>query len=282
MASTNEIRYFFPRDSAESERLNSQHEAWMSDIGYALHPSIQTHESMRVADIGTGTGIWLYEVAQHLSATSQLDGFDISPSQFPDPKDTPSNMTFRVQDLLQPFADELLGKYDVIHIRFMCFALSRNEWEQAVKNLVALLKPGGYLQWGDAAIGTLRAATTDPTQSTRYMEKSIEVISQLAVATNKDFSCVERLPLTFKEQGLANCVQTHVESDATLTTKSHFNVAMLLGIESILTTIVKFGGNDVIKNNRNVREMMSHIDDELSRGAFFWYKVTVTIGRRPL
>lgn len=95
-------------------------------------------------------------------------------------------------------------------------------------------------------------------------------------------SCVERLPLTFKEQGLADCIQTHVASDAAPTTKPNFNEAMLLGIESILTTIVKFGGNNVIKNNGDVREMMSHIEDELRQGAFFWYKVSVTIGRRPL
>lgn len=95
-------------------------------------------------------------------------------------------------------------------------------------------------------------------------------------------SCVERLPLTFEEQGLADCFQTHVASDANPTTKSHFNVAMLLGIEAILTTIVKFGGNNVIKDNGDVREMMSHIENELGQGAFFWYKVSVTIGRRPL
>lgn len=33
-------------------------------------------------------------------------------------------------------------------------------------------------------------------------------------------------------------------------------------------TVVKFGGNDVLKGN-DVRKMMSHIRDELDRGAFF-------------
>lgn len=83
--------------------------------------------------------IWLYDVAQCLPAGSQLDGFDISSSQFPDPATIPKNMTFREQDLLQPFPEEFLGKYDVVHIRLMCFALNGDEWGQAVKRLVALL-----------------------------------------------------------------------------------------------------------------------------------------------
>ena len=41
------------------------------------------------------------------------------------------------------------------------------------------IEPGGYPQWGDAAIGTLRAVKTDPAQSTEYIEKTI---NQSAVA----------------------------------------------------------------------------------------------------
>lgn len=41
--------------------------------------------------------------------------------------------------MLESFAEELLGKYDVVHVKFMCFKLSGDEWERAVKSLVALL-----------------------------------------------------------------------------------------------------------------------------------------------
>ena len=52
-------------------------------------------------------------------------------------------------------------------------------------------EPWGYLQWGDTAIGTLRAgAMTDPAQRTEYIEKSIEIISRSAVATGERFRFV--------------------------------------------------------------------------------------------
>ena len=95
-------------------------------------------------------------------------------------------------------------------------------------------------------------------------------------------SCIERLLLTFREQGLDDTLQVHVASDASPNTKTHFNAAMMLGVESILTTIVELGGNDVLKSNDDVRTVMSHIRDELDRGAFFWYQVCIAIGRRLL
>lgn len=34
-----------------------QYNAWQANIGYLLHPEIQLHDSMRIADVGTGTGL---------------------------------------------------------------------------------------------------------------------------------------------------------------------------------------------------------------------------------
>lgn len=37
-------------------RLDMQYKAWQANIGYSLHPAIQKHDRMRIADVGTGTG----------------------------------------------------------------------------------------------------------------------------------------------------------------------------------------------------------------------------------
>ena len=41
----------------------------------------------------------------------------------------------------------LLTPYDIVAVRFMNVATTRAEWGVAIKNLVTLLKPGGWLQW---------------------------------------------------------------------------------------------------------------------------------------
>ena len=51
----------------------------------------------------------------------------------------PDNITFHHQNLLEPFPDEYLGEYDVVNVRLMVVALSSDEWEPAVRNLMTLL-----------------------------------------------------------------------------------------------------------------------------------------------
>ena len=58
---------------------------------------------------------------------------------FPRKDALPDNITFHHQNLLEPFPDEYLGEYDVVNVRLMMVALSSDEWEPAVRNLVTLL-----------------------------------------------------------------------------------------------------------------------------------------------
>lgn len=58
---------------------------------------------------------------------------------FPSKDTLPENITFHQQNLLEPFAPEYLGTYDVVNVRVMVVALSYNEWEPAVRNMMTLL-----------------------------------------------------------------------------------------------------------------------------------------------
>jgi hypothetical protein len=64
--------------------------------------------------------IWLLDVAQQVPSTVQLDAFDISDKQFPHKDSRPDNMSFRVLDAFSQVPDELVGKYDVVHLRLWC------------------------------------------------------------------------------------------------------------------------------------------------------------------
>lgn len=82
--------------------------------------------------------------------TCQFTGFDLTASAFPPPLTWPHNVTFRTQDMLQPFPDAELGTYDVVAVRFVSSATTRADWARAAANLMTLLKPGGWLQWIDS------------------------------------------------------------------------------------------------------------------------------------
>ncbi|KAM7212793.1 S-adenosyl-L-methionine-dependent methyltransferase [Rhypophila decipiens] len=145
-----------------TERLDEQHIFTTKTLGFLIHPNIISSLSsldrpgddtpdLKVADIGTGTGIWLLDVAKtYPSLCDQLVGFDVTCSCFPSPGELPSNITFKIQDMHQPFPESEIGTYDIVAVRFVSSATSRVEWELTAKNLMTLLKPGGWLQWIDS------------------------------------------------------------------------------------------------------------------------------------
>jgi hypothetical protein len=95
------------------------------------------------------SSIWLLDVASQLPASTKLDGLDISFNQAPPHAWLPSNMTLRTCDILQPPPQDLLSKYDIIHIRHFVCVVGGNDPAPLLRNLLAMLKPGGWLQWGE-------------------------------------------------------------------------------------------------------------------------------------
>jgi hypothetical protein len=57
--------------------------------------------------------------------------------------------------MLLPFPASDIGSYDIVAVRFVSVATTRAEWTLAIKNLMTLLKPGGWLQWIDSCNFTL-------------------------------------------------------------------------------------------------------------------------------
>lgn len=62
--------YMLSRDQDESKRLDIQH-MFMRQLahGSPIQPSIPRSDLRAVADVATGTGIWLREAAQELSTS---------------------------------------------------------------------------------------------------------------------------------------------------------------------------------------------------------------------
>lgn len=114
-------------------------------IGYLLHPTVAKAlpENARIADIGTGTGIWLAEVANTLPSSYQFNGYDISNEQFMPPESLPSNVTLGFGDFLKPIPEELRGQFDLVNIRLIIISMGVGVWESTLRNVLDLLKPGG-------------------------------------------------------------------------------------------------------------------------------------------
>jgi SAM-dependent methyltransferase len=136
--------YMLQRDEEESRRLNAQSKFLQALFhGHLIHPSIPRHELRAVADVGTGTGVWLEEVQQELDATSggqtvQLTGFDVSGDQFPRQKRP--GVEFLVHDAVQPFPIEYHNRFDLVHLRFLSYGIQADRLESFVDSVLQILR----------------------------------------------------------------------------------------------------------------------------------------------
>ncbi|KAH6646055.1 S-adenosyl-L-methionine-dependent methyltransferase [Truncatella angustata] len=168
--------------------------------GHVVPPHIRDHlervNNPRVADVGTGTGVFLRSLAERLPATARLDGFDPDTSKFPDPSTLPPNIKLEYGDALAPFPKELVGSYDLVHLRLQFFSWQKDGWPKVVENMMNLLKPGGWLLWFE---GGWHGWTTIPPSKAfhEYLGREIERTMKLG---REPLACF-KLKNWFKDAG---------------------------------------------------------------------------------
>ncbi|KAI4220859.1 MAG: hypothetical protein L6R36_007312 [Xanthoria steineri] len=158
MASTNGETYMLQRNLDESQRLDAQHDYMRHmSYGHLLHPSIPLHQLHAVADVATGTGRWLQQLAHHPALPPPRSdqqptfiGFDISDQQFPPPDPSSPRLAFELHDMLKPFPTQHHEKFDLVNVRLVSYAIKGADLDRVVQNVIQLLRPGGYLQWQEA------------------------------------------------------------------------------------------------------------------------------------
>ena len=136
-------------------------------------------------------------MSEQFPSTAQCTGFDISLDQSPSQKWLPNNVRMRQWDIFHPPPSELLGTFDVVHVRHLHLVVKDNDVVSIVKNLRALLstlawgtfhfwnvassqdernadfhgaETNGYLQWDEVDPEAKYIAKTDPAVSTRALE----------------------------------------------------------------------------------------------------------------
>ncbi|KAK4180950.1 S-adenosyl-L-methionine-dependent methyltransferase [Triangularia setosa] len=270
------------------ERLDEQHIFTTKTLGFLIHPNIPTTSpTLKIADIGTGTGIWLLDIARSLPPTCQLTGFDVTSSAFLPPQVRPPNVTFKLQDMFLPFPDSEKGTYDLVAVRFVSSATPRAEWARAIENLMTLLKPGGWLQWIDSCnfslynsvAGTSRAACQEIYDGLEPLRSKDDIVIGLMMREQKNVRRVDK----FRELGLV-----HVHEDVFSTDRLQDPGLQLRekGTRNIITCflgcleeLVGVAGGWSKERIETVKgEAMSEID----QGVYHTLDQVCIIGRKPV
>ncbi|KAK2616819.1 hypothetical protein QQS21_000196 [Conoideocrella luteorostrata] len=142
--------YALMRDCNASSRLTAQHYLWKELLGFLVHPDISSRAvDLKVADVATGNGIWLHDLARNRPTPAEFHGFDISLNQIGPKSWLPANMHFHAWDLFEEPPQEFVGYFDIVHVRLITVVVKNNDPKPIIANLTKLLKPNGHLQWDE-------------------------------------------------------------------------------------------------------------------------------------
>lgn len=128
--------------------------------------------------------------------TAQLDGFDISTSQFPHANWLPRNVTLHQLDALARLPDDLRGRYDVVHIGLAALAVPDGDPSALLDNALAMCKPGGYIQWNEADVARLPRVAAAPDVPRDSFDAFYDGISAAVASSGRrvDFGWIRHLP----------------------------------------------------------------------------------------
>jgi hypothetical protein len=259
-------------------RLGSQDLTGFSNIGYILHFEITSNlaPSAYVADIGTGTGIFLRRLHDIFSYLN-LDGFDISTALFPPPKNHPSCISLRQLDIKQPVPKELVGRYDVVHVRMLAAGMLPNEWRNVVHNIVMLLKSGGWLQWEECDFPSVKHLRGRPEAT---VETAHEMGRRFRDALRERFDHGwNTLPSDMEAAGLGSINTDLLSSDLVPETRENMTANGMQAIFSWARRMTERGEPGAIK--LEVLDGMETKTYEDNRsGCYVRFDVYVTRGRK--
>ncbi|KAF5861429.1 hypothetical protein ETB97_000309 [Aspergillus alliaceus] len=139
-----QAQYLMPNDEAEQDRLDLVHHMFLVMLHGELFIS-PIKNPQTILDLGTGTGIWAIDVADHFPSAKVI-GNDLSPIQ---PSWVPPNVEFVIDD----FENEWMHRrnfFDFVHARTISGCV-RN-WGRLMEQAYDHLKPGGYLECAEFAI----------------------------------------------------------------------------------------------------------------------------------
>ncbi|KAI0836037.1 hypothetical protein F5Y06DRAFT_116402 [Hypoxylon sp. FL0890] len=202
------------RNFRTSARLHLQHLLFQNTLGFILEPQVETYsiasskadsKQLKVADLGCGNGVWLNDLHSEFTKkgiSAQLDGYDVNPTNFPPPAFLPESVTLTKLDIFaKPLPEEMVGAYDIVHFRALSSLILNSNLTPLLSTALALLKPGGWLQWEESRADTYVIQSPSPEISTSACETIVQILKAGGDARGAKFDFLAEADRHLKEHG---------------------------------------------------------------------------------
>ncbi|THC95237.1 hypothetical protein EYZ11_005276 [Aspergillus tanneri] len=160
----------------------------------------------------------------------------------------------------------LLGQYDVVNIRYFALVVRKDNLSRLLRNLISLLKPGGYLQWIEINIAEQQIVSARPDTSmaatSSFSEDGKKAIATLGVR----FDWLNDLPSIYQEFGLVEASQFKPDPIPALRPMSSY-LAIGGWEEFSYNVLDKKGAHPLLGSGQDLRRRLNDVRNETQTGA---------------
>lgn len=228
--------YVFDKSHMEACRLNLQHMLFREVFQFSIHPSVQLSDSgepVKILDVAAGTCLWMLDVAREIP-TAQVDGTDNDLTKAPHASWLPDNVTMHSWDIFQDPPSNLVGQYDLVHVRLLVLVLSGLDAKPVLRRMLQLLKPGGTLQWDDLDCVNMHVRKVNPSVSASALDE----ICTLSYSSGRHDWLLD-LPQMLEAEGFQHAQMYHYSEGPTMTRA--FNDLHMYTMDEFAASLMRIG-----------------------------------------
>ncbi|KAG1460573.1 hypothetical protein G6F46_003737 [Rhizopus delemar] len=218
--------YWLPKDEDEQKRLTGQHfafkELFEGNVLVSVRQNLDFEKGISVLDVGCGSGVWIMDMNNDYPNCT-YHGCDIV--------DTTNKIlkikqfTFSYGNVIEglPYAD---NTFDFVNMRFFVYALRKEEWPIAFKEIIRVVKPGGMIQ-------TTEFEFRLPEDTSSAVYKFVNAFMSVAISRGQDAQIALKLESLLSSNGSGSSVAKKLIWDALEITKSAMSyIGPTLGVNS--------------------------------------------------
>lgn len=176
----------------------------------------------------------------------------------------------RIWNVFDDVPDDMLGVYDVVHVRLLVLVVENSNPRPIVRNLRKMLKPGGYLQWDDLNYPDTYVRAVDDTLPTPALNELRKLVYSQG---RHDWTL--RLADIFVEEGLEDVRLYHFKDSMELAKAN--GDQHLLTMEEFASRLENFDKRD---EAAKIRQLIREVFKESLGGAALSMPRVVCVAKR--
>lgn len=164
----------------------------------------------------------------------------------------------------------MIGIYDVVHVRLLVLVVQKSDPRHILRNLLRMLKPGGYIQWDELDYPGTHVRTGNSSFRTPALHQLREMVYSRG---RHDWTL--QLPEVFAEEGLLDIMFYHFQDLPQLARAN--GEQHLLTMEEFASSLAK---TDHREEATKIFKLIQDAGHEVSNGAALSMPRVVCVGRK--